>query len=99
MGRQHPITGIVHLAVALPWTLTDAGPVRAAGASLESFLVIVRAVRAWGAPRVVTASTIGVHGFASEGALTEEVPIPFGRSHAIPTFEEITSSSPATSPT
>ncbi|WP_432496335.1 NAD-dependent epimerase/dehydratase family protein [Kineococcus auxinigenes] len=90
VGRQHPITGIVHLAVALPWAVTDDDPIAATGRALEAFLNVVRAARAWGVRRVVTASTIGVYGFASEGALTEDVPIPLEHSHAIPTFKKIT---------
>ncbi|ABS04068.1 NAD-dependent epimerase/dehydratase family protein [Kineococcus radiotolerans] len=90
VGRQYPITGIVHLAVAVPWSVSDTGPIEATGAALEAFLNIIRAARAWSVRRVVTASTIGVYGFASEGALTEDMPIPFGHFHAIPTFKKIT---------
>ncbi|MFY1623611.1 NAD-dependent epimerase/dehydratase family protein [Micromonospora sp. WMMD735] len=90
VGRQYPITGIVHLAVALPWPVTDSDPIEATGAALDAFLNIVRAAQAWGVPRVVTASTIGVYGFTSHGALTEDVPIPFRHFHAIPTFKKIT---------
>ncbi|MGM1064549.1 NAD-dependent epimerase/dehydratase family protein [Saccharothrix sp. Mg75] len=90
VGRRYPITGIVHLAVALPWPVTDTDPVEATAGALDAFLNIVRAARTWGVRRVVTASTIGVYGFASEGALTEDVPIPLGHSHAIPTFKKVT---------
>ena len=90
VGRQYPITGIVHLAVAVPWSVSDTDPIEATGAALEAFLNIIRAARAWSVRRVVTASTIGVYGFASEGALTEDMPIPFGHFHAIPTFKKIT---------
>ncbi|MFI1990950.1 NAD-dependent epimerase/dehydratase family protein [Actinoplanes sp. NPDC020271] len=90
VGRQYPITGIVHLAVALPWPVTDDDPIEATGAALEAFLNIARAAQAWGVRRVVTASTIGVYGLTSEGALTEDVPISFEHFHAIPTFKKIT---------
>ncbi|MDQ2585177.1 NAD-dependent epimerase/dehydratase family protein [Saccharothrix yanglingensis] len=89
-GRQYPITGIVHLAVALPWPVTDLDPIEATGGALDAFLNIVRAARTWGVRRVVTASTIGVYGFATGGALTEDAPIPLGHSHAIPTFKKVT---------
>ncbi|MFG1996391.1 NAD-dependent epimerase/dehydratase family protein [Actinoplanes sp. NPDC048988] len=90
VGRQYPITGIVHLAVALPWPVTDDDPIEATGAALEAFLNIARAAQAWGVRRVVTASTIGVYGFAAEDGLTEDVPISFEHSHPIPTFKKIT---------
>jgi len=90
VGRQYPITGIVHLAVALPWPVTDGDPIDATGRALESFLNIVRAARAWGVRRIVTASTIGVYGFGTAGALTEGMPLSLGRAHPIPTFKKVT---------
>jgi UDP-glucose 4-epimerase len=90
VGEQYPITGIVHLAVALPWPVSDNDPIDATSDSVDAFLNIIRAARAWGVKRVVTASTIGVYGFASAGALTEDAPIPFQHFHAIPTFKKIT---------
>ncbi|MFV2085726.1 NAD-dependent epimerase/dehydratase family protein [Micromonospora sp. LOL_021] len=90
VGRRYPITGIVHLALALPWPATDVDPIGATGGALAAFLNIVRVAQTWGVRRVVTASTIGVYGFTSEGALTEDVPIPLGHVHAIPTFKKIT---------
>lgn len=90
VGEEYTITGIVHLAVALPWPVTDDDPVDATRDSVDAFLNIIRAARAWGVKRVVTASTIGVYGFASAGALTEDAPIPFQHFHAIPTFKKIT---------
>ncbi|GIE72402.1 NAD-dependent epimerase/dehydratase family protein [Actinoplanes palleronii] len=89
-GRQYPITGIVHLAVALPWPVTDDDPIDASGRALEAFLNIVRAARAWGVRRVVTASTIGVYGLTGGGALTEDMPISLEHLHPIPTFKKIT---------
>ncbi|MDP9829751.1 NAD-dependent epimerase/dehydratase family protein [Kineosporia succinea] len=91
VGEKHPITGIVHLAVSVPWAATDDDPVGSFGRSLEGFLNIVRAARAWGVRRVVTASTIGVYaGVPAEGALSEDQPLPMAFTHAIPTFKKIT---------
>jgi UDP-glucose 4-epimerase len=90
VGRSYPITGIVHLAVALPWSATTDDPIDETGRALEAFLNIVRAAQAWGVRRVVTASTIGVYGFETPGALTEDMRISLGHSHAIPTFKKIT---------
>ncbi|MFF9483396.1 NAD-dependent epimerase/dehydratase family protein [Streptomyces sp. NPDC014676] len=91
VGRKYPITGIVHLAVALPWPVTGDDPIGAAGRALDAFLNIGRAAQAWGVRRVVTASTIGVYGgTASAGALTEDMPLSLAYSHVIPTFKKIT---------
>ncbi|GLY17179.1 NAD-dependent epimerase [Kineosporia sp. NBRC 101677] len=91
VGKKYPITGIVHLAVSLPWVNDGADPVDSFGQSLESFLNIVRAAQAWGVRRVVTASTIGVYmGTPVEGALTEDMPLSLEFTHAIPTFKKIT---------
>ncbi|MDT8913410.1 NAD(P)-dependent oxidoreductase [Amycolatopsis sp. PS_44_ISF1] len=90
-GRQYPITGIVHLAVALPWRTAEPDPITDTGRSLEAFLNIVRAARDLGVRRVVTASTIGVYGgAAAEGALTEDQPLSLEHTHVIPTFKKIT---------
>jgi len=90
VGEQYAITAIVHLAVAVPWSATDIDPIDATSNSVDAFLNIVRAARAWGVKRVVTASTIGVYGFGSAGPLLEDSPIPFEHFHAIPTFKKIT---------
>jgi UDP-glucose 4-epimerase len=91
VGRQYPITGIVHLAVSVPWETTDQDAVDAFGQSLTAFLNVARAAVAWGVPRVVTASTIGVYaGTPAEGALPEDLPLTLGYTHAIPTFKKIT---------
>jgi UDP-glucose 4-epimerase len=90
VGRRYPISGIVHLAVALPWTLTDVDPVDATGQALDGFLNVVRAGKQWGVRRIVTASTIGVYGgIAAEGGLIEDTPLPMAYFHAIPTFKKI----------
>ncbi len=91
LGRQYKITGIVHLAVSVPWAPTGAEPIDEFGQALESFLNIARAAQAWGVRRVVTASTIGVYfGTVMEGALTEDKPLSLAYTHAIPTFKKVT---------
>jgi UDP-glucose 4-epimerase len=91
VGKQYPITGIVHLAVDVPWKTTNVEPIEAAGRSLEAFLNIARAAQAWGVRRIVTASTIGVYfGVPTQGALTEDKPLSLAYTHVIPTFKKIT---------
>lgn len=91
VGQQYPITGIVHLAVALPWPMSAEDPVGAAGQALEGFLNIVRAAQAWQVPRIVTASTIGVYGgVPTAGPLREDIALSMGHFHVIPTFKKIT---------
>ncbi|MCA2211505.1 NAD-dependent epimerase/dehydratase family protein [Jidongwangia harbinensis] len=89
VGKQYPITGIVHLAVTLPGPDTGTDPIDASARTLEQFLNVVRAGRAWGVRRIVTASTIGVYGFDNTGALTESMPLSLDHTHAIPTFKKI----------
>lgn len=90
-GRRYPITGIVHLAVALPWGATDVDPIDGVGGAIDATLNMVRAARAWGVRRMVTASTIGVYGgLAVEGALSEDMPLSMRHAHIIPTFKKIT---------
>ncbi|OLR93854.1 NAD-dependent epimerase/dehydratase family protein [Actinokineospora bangkokensis] len=88
-GERYPITGIVHLAVALPWPVVEGDPVDASERALDGFLNMARAARAWGVRRVVTGSTIGVYGGEGPGALTEDRPLPLGRGHVIPTFKKV----------
>jgi UDP-glucose 4-epimerase len=91
VGQKYPITGIVHLAVALPWPVAGDDPIGASGRALDAFLNIVRAAQAWGVRRIVTASTIGVYGgTAAESALTEDMPLSLEHVHVIPTFKKIT---------
>jgi len=90
VGKQYPITGIVHLAVALPWKTAEADPITDTGRALEAFLNIVRAAQTLGVRRIVTASTIGVYHGAAEGALTEDLPLSLDYFHVIPTFKKIT---------
>ena len=90
VGQRFPITGIVHLAVALPWPPSDDEPVNATGRALDAFLNIVRAARTWGVRRIVTASTIGVYGGVSvDGAMNEGTPLSISYTHVIPTFKKI----------
>ncbi|SEP03985.1 NAD-dependent epimerase/dehydratase family protein [Amycolatopsis saalfeldensis] len=89
-GKQYPVTGIVHLALALPWKTVQADPIADTGRALEAFLNIVRAAQTLGVRRVVTASTIGVYHGAGEGALTEDQPLSFDHLHVIPTLKKIT---------
>jgi UDP-glucose 4-epimerase len=89
-GKQYPITGIVHLATALPWKTTEADPITDTGRALEAFLNLVRAAQTLGVRRIVTASTIGVYHGAAEEALTEDQPLSFDYLHVIPTFKKIT---------
>jgi UDP-glucose 4-epimerase len=90
VGERYPITGIVHLAIALPWPVAEGDPVDASIRALQAFHNVVRAARSWGVRRVVTASTIGVYGFGTPGALTEDLPLSLERSHVIPTYKKIT---------
>ena len=80
VGKQYAITGIVHLAVALPWPVAAGDPVDASARAVEAFHNVVRAAQAWGVERVVTGSTIGVYGGAGPGALTEDSGIGISRS-------------------
>jgi UDP-glucose 4-epimerase len=90
VGREYPISGIVHLAIALPWSLTEVDPIDATSGALEGFLNVIRAAKEWGVRRVVAASTIGVYGgIRAEGGLVEESPLSMAYFHAIPTFKKI----------
>lgn len=91
VGKQYDITGIVHLAVTVPWEARDVEVLDSISQSVEAFLNIIRAAHAWGVRRVVTASTIGVYaGVPVEGALAEDQPLPLTFTHAIPTFKKVT---------
>ncbi|GAB2585233.1 NAD-dependent epimerase [Paractinoplanes abujensis] len=89
VGKQHPITGIVHLAMSLPGPERGIDAVDVAARTLQGHLNIARAAQAWGVHRIVTASTIGVYNLALTGALTEDMPLPVGYTHAVPTFKKI----------
>lgn len=90
VGRRYPINGIVHLAITVPWERTDADPIDATSESLDAFLNVARAAKAWGVRRIVTASTIGVYGgISAEGGLREDSPLSMAYFHAIPAFKKI----------
>ncbi|KAJ1683793.1 hypothetical protein LUZ63_020938 [Rhynchospora breviuscula] len=90
LGHEHRVTGIVDLALALPWPSTDVPPADGARMALDGFLNVVRAAQEWGVRRVVTASTIGVYGdrLGQGGGLSEDLPLSLGLSHPIPTFKK-----------
>ncbi|MEW2624176.1 NAD(P)-dependent oxidoreductase [Streptomyces sp. NPDC048106] len=91
VGRRYPITGIVHLAITVPWEAGDDDAIGAAGRAIDGFLNVVRVAQEWGVRRVVAAGTIGVYGgVAVGGALGEDLPLPMSHFHAIPTLKKIT---------
>lgn len=89
VGKQYPITGIVHLAAALPGPESGTDAIDATARTLAGYLNIVRAAQTWTVSRIVTASTIGVYGRGKVGALTEDMPLSLGHTHAIPTYKKI----------
>ena len=92
VGRDHPITGIVHLAGSMPWPPSSEPPVQAAQRSLGSLFNVIQAAQEWGVGRVALASTIGVYGGARdpfEGPLTEDMPLSMSAPHLIPTFKKV----------
>ncbi|MFD0327505.1 NAD-dependent epimerase/dehydratase family protein [Streptacidiphilus monticola] len=91
VGRAHPVSGILHLAVTLPWEAGNGDAVEAARRGVDGFLNIVRVAGEWGVRRLVAASTIGVYGgVAQAGALSEDLPLPLRHLHAIPDLKKIT---------
>jgi UDP-glucose 4-epimerase len=91
VGRDHRITGIVHMAGSMPWPPDpDEPPVPAARRALGGFLNIVQVAQEWGVHRLSIASTIGVYsGLTQAGALVEDLPVPLTAPHVIPTFKRI----------
>lgn len=91
IGRDHTITGIVHMAGSMPWPPNpDEAPVAAAHEALGGLFNIVQVAQEWGVKRVSLASTIGVYaGLANTGALSEDLPVPLTAPHVIPTFKRI----------
>src|SRR6202020_826398 len=91
IGRDHTITGIVHMAGSMPWPPNpDEAPVAAAHEALGGLFNIVQVAQEWGVKRVSLASTIGVDaGLANTGALSEDLPVPLTAPHVIPTFKRI----------
>ena len=91
IGRQHAITGIVHMAGSMPWPPNrDEAPVEAAREALGGLFNIIQVAQEWGVKRVSLASTIGVYaGLTNTGALSEDLPVPLTAPHVIPTFKRI----------
>jgi UDP-glucose 4-epimerase len=91
IGRDHAITGIVHMAGSMPWPPSaDKAPVDAARDALGGLFNIIEVAQEWGVKRVSLASTIGVYaGLSNTGALSEELPVPLTAPHLIPTFKKI----------
>jgi UDP-glucose 4-epimerase len=91
IGREHEITGIVHLAGSMPWPADpDLSPAEDASRSLGGLFNLVEVAQEWGVKRVGLASTIGVYaGLPNTGALTEDLPITTTAPHLIPTFKKV----------
>ena len=91
IGRDHTITGIVHMAGSMPWPPSpDDAPVEGAREALGGLFNIVEVAQEWGVERISVASTIGVYGgLPNTGALSEELPLPLTAPHVIPTFKKI----------
>jgi UDP-glucose 4-epimerase len=91
IGREHAITGIVHLAGSMPWPADpDLSPAEDARRSLGGLFNLVDVAQEWGVKRVCLASTIGVYaGLPNTGALAEDLPITTTARHLIPTFKKV----------
>ncbi|HEV2347617.1 MAG TPA: NAD(P)-dependent oxidoreductase [Actinocrinis sp.] len=89
IGERHEITGVLHLAVSVPWPPSP-HPVADSRAAVESLLGVLQAASDWGVPRVCVASTIGVYGGVdAAGPLREDLPLPMTSGHVIPAFKKI----------
>lgn len=91
IGREHDITGIIHMAGSMPWPPDpDASPVPAAREALGGLFNVIEVAQEWGVRRVSLASTIGVYaGLSTTGALSEDLPVPLTAPFVIPTFKRI----------
>ncbi len=91
IGRDHPITGVVHMAGSMPWPPSpDEAPVKAAREALGGLFNIIGVAQEWGVKRISLASTIGVYGgLPNTGALSEDLPLRLTAPHVIPTFKKI----------
>jgi UDP-glucose 4-epimerase len=90
LGRQHHITGIVHLAGSVPWPPGEQEPVAGARDAVGSLLTVIQAAVSWGVPRVSLASTIGVYGGVdAQNPLREDLPLPMNSGHVIPAFKKV----------
>jgi UDP-glucose 4-epimerase len=95
LGRRHPITGIVHLAMPTPGTLPVGEDLER---SLRYLLNVLRAGHVWGVSRIAVASTIAVYLQAaalggspgSAGGLAEDVPLPLTGAHPIEALKKCT---------
>src|ERR1700761_2193725 len=60
IGREHEVTGIVHMAGSMPWPPNpDAAPVTAARDALGGLFNVIEVAQEWGVRRLTLASTIG----------------------------------------
>ncbi len=91
IGRDHTITGIIHMAGSMPWPPNpNEAPVMAAREALSGLFNIIQVAQEWGVKRVSLASTIGVYGgLSNTGALSEDLPVTLTAPHVIPTFKKI----------
>ena len=91
IGRDHEITGIVHMAGSMPWPPSSReASVTAAREALGGLFNVVEVAQEWQVKRLSLASTIGVYaGLANPGALSEDLPVPLTAPHVIPTFKRI----------
>jgi UDP-glucose 4-epimerase len=91
IGRDHAITGVVHMAGSMPWPPDpNTPPAQAAHEALGGLFNIIQVASEWGVERVSLASTIGVYaGLPNNGGLTEDLPVPLTAPHVIPTFKRI----------
>jgi UDP-glucose 4-epimerase len=84
IGKQHTITGIVHLAGV---AFSPDGPIDELRANTQGLLNVLEAAQQWGVPRVGVASTIGVYMGTQATQFREDLPLPVVAMHAIPVFK------------
>ncbi|MGW5353153.1 NAD-dependent epimerase/dehydratase family protein [Streptomyces sp. NPDC004031] len=91
VAARHGVTGVVHLAPSAPWPPGASAPVEAARDALAGLLNVVQVAAERQVSRVVVASTIGVYAgtAATAGPLREDLPLPMGAGHVIPTFKKV----------
>src|SRR3984957_5597744 len=62
IGRDHAITGVVHMAGSMPWPPNpEAAPVVIAQEALGGLFNVIQVASEWGVKRVALASTIGIY--------------------------------------
>ncbi|MFI5907684.1 NAD-dependent epimerase/dehydratase family protein [Dactylosporangium sp. NPDC051541] len=86
IGREHPITTIVHLAAA---PLATAEPLTALAQNTTAVSLVLRAAAGWHTERIVLASTIGVYAGVEEYPWREDAPLPLASPHPIPASKKI----------